>query len=158
MIGETMRRFNTYFPNAAAGTGIIFGNFNQIPIISLEHDPAVDFKYFLDMQVNLIANSPDFKDLATTGYWGTYYGDEEMVRWSFKLMRHYAVEGRKDMLSARYGFTYNPGFIKNPDFAEVWPGGLSPAAEASVRPHAVSGYGKTARAAGAPGVRATPSA
>ncbi|NLY99202.1 MAG: hypothetical protein GXY25_01560 [Pirellulaceae bacterium] len=143
MIGETIRRMNAYFPNAAAGTGIIFGNFNQIPIISLEHDPAVDFKYFLDMQVNLIANSPDFKDLATTGYWGTYYGDEEMVRWSFKLMRHYAVEGRKDMLSARYGFTYNPGFIKNPDFAEGLTGWTtSPAAADSVRPHVVPGYGK----------------
>ncbi len=118
MIGETMRRFNAFFPNAAAGTGIIFGNFNQIPIISLEHNPAVDFKYFLDMQVNLIANSPDFKDLATTGYWGTYYGDEELVRWSFKLMRHYAVEGHKEMLSARYGFKYNPGFLANGDFAD----------------------------------------
>ncbi len=146
MIGETMRRFNTYFPNAAAGTGIIFGNFNQIPIISLEHDPAVDFKYFLDMQVNLIANSPDFKDLATTGYWGTYYGDEEMVRWSFKLMRHYAVEGRKDMLSTRYGFTYKPELVKNPDFAEGLNGWTtSPAAADSVRPQTISGYGKNSQ-------------
>ncbi len=143
MIGETMRRFNAYFPNAAAGTGIIFGNFNQIPIISLEHNPSVDFKYFLDMQVNLVANSPDFKDLATTGYWGTYYGDEEMVRWSFKLMRHYAVEGNKGMLSDRYGFTYAPGFIANPDFADGlddWT--VSPATEGSVRPHTIAGYGK----------------
>jgi hypothetical protein len=61
---------------AAVGTGIIFGNFNQIPIISLESNPAVDFKYFLDMQVNLFANSPDFANLATTGYWGTYYQDQ----------------------------------------------------------------------------------
>jgi hypothetical protein len=146
MIGQTMRRFNAYFPNAAAGTGIIFGNFNQIPIISLEHDPAVDFKYFLDMQVNLIANSPDFKDLATTGYWGTYYGDEELVRWSFKLMRHYAVEGNKDMLSYCYGFRYNPGFITNPDFADGLSGwDVSPAAEGSVRPHRIAGYGKNSQ-------------
>ena len=143
MIGETMRRFNGFFPNAAAGTGIIFGNFNQIPIISLEHDPAVDFKYFLDMQVNLVANSPDFKDLATTGYWGTYYGDEEMVRWSFKLMRHYAVEGNKEMLSERYGFKYNPGFIANPDFADGLEGWtVSAAGEGSVRTQTIAGYGK----------------
>ena len=146
MIGETMRRFNAFFPNAAAGTGIIFGNFNQIPIISLEHNPAVDFKYFLDMQVNLIANSPDFKDLATTGYWGTYYGDEEMVRWSFKLMRHYAVEGNKNMLSDRYGFKYNPGFIANPDFADGLNGwAIEPAVEGSVRPHTIAGYGKNSQ-------------
>ena len=146
MIGETMRRFNAFFPNAAAGTGIIFGNFNQIPIISLEHDPAVDFKYFLDMQVNLVANSPDFKNLATVGYWGTYYGDEELVRWSFKLMRHYAVEGNRDMLSARYGFQYHPGFLANGDFAEGLKGWTaSPAAEGSLRTATVAGYGRASQ-------------
>jgi hypothetical protein len=146
MIGETMRRFNAFFPNAAAGTGIIFGNFNQIPIISLEHNPAVDFKVFLDMQVNLIANSPDFKGLATTGYWGTYYGDEELVRWSFQLMRHYAVEGHKELLSARHGFKYNPGLLTNGDFADGlndWT--VSPAAEGSVRTHTIAGYGKNSQ-------------
>ena len=142
-IGETMRLFNAFLPDAAAGTGIIFGNFNQIPILSLEHNPAVDFKYYLDMQVNLIANSPDFAGLATTGYWGTYYGDEELVRWSFQLMRHYAVEGNKDMLSDRYGFKYNPGFLVNGDFADGIAGWtVSKAAENSIRPATVAGYGK----------------
>ena len=146
MIGETMRRFNAFYPGAATGTGIIFGNFNQIPIISLEHDPAVDFKYFLDMQVNLIANSPAFKDLATTGYWGTYYGDEELARWSFKLMRHYAVEGNREMLSPRYGFTYNPGLLTNGDFADGLKGWtLSPAAEGSLRAETLAGYGKNSQ-------------
>jgi len=130
----------------SGSTGIIFGNFNQIPIISLEHDPAVDFKYFLDMQVNLIANSPDFKGLATTGYWGTYYGDEELARWSFKLMRHYAVEGNRDMLSARHGFKYNPGFLANVDFADGLDGWTaSPAAEGSLRPDTIAGYGKNSQ-------------
>ncbi len=146
MIGETMRRFSAFYPNAAAGTGIIFGNFNQIPIISLEHNPAVDFKYFLDMQVNLVANSPDFKGLATVGYWGTYYGDEELARWSFLLMRHYAVEGRKEMLSRRYGFTYAPGFIANCDFADGLKGWTAaPAAAGSVRAETLSGYGKNSQ-------------
>ncbi len=142
-IGETIRLFNAYLPNAAAGTGIIFGNFNQIPIISLEHDPAVDFKYFLDMQVNLVANDPDFAGLATVGYWGTYYADEELARWSFQLMRHYAVEGNREMLSNCYGFKYNPALIVNGDFAgglEGWE--LSPAAEGSIRPATIDGYGK----------------
>ncbi len=146
MVGETMRRFNAFYPNAAAGTGIIFGNFNQIPIISLEHNPQVDFKYFLDMQVNLIANSPDFKGLATTGYWGTYYGDEELVRWSFKLMRHYAVEGNKEMLSDRYGFKYNPGLLANGDFTDGLNGWTaSPAAKDALRTRAIAGYGKNSQ-------------
>lgn len=146
MIGDTMRRFNAMFPGAAAGTGIIFGNFNQIPIISLEHDPAVDFKYFLDMQVNLVANSPDFASLATVGYWGTYYGDEELARWSFLLMRHYAVEGQKGMLSARFGFQYRPGFLANGDFADGLSGWtLAPAAAQSIRADAIAGYGKNSQ-------------
>ena len=146
MIGETMRRFNAFFPGAAAGTGIIFGNFNQIPIISLEHDPAVDFKYYLDMQVNLIANSPDFAALATTGYWGTYYGDEELARWSFLLMRHYAVEGHKDMLSAHYGFKYNPGFLANGDFADGLNGwAVTPAAAGSIRAGTIAGFGQNSQ-------------
>ena len=146
-VTETMRRFNAFFPNAASGTGIIFGNFNQIPIISLEHDPGVDFKYFLDMQVNLIANHPEFAGLATTGYWGTYYGDEELVRWSFKLMRHYAVEGNKDMLSSRYGLKYNPGFLANGDFLDGMDGwDVAPAAEGAIRPATIDGYGKNVQA------------
>lgn len=145
-IAETMRRFNAYFPNAAAGTGIIFGNFNQIPIISLEHDPAVDFKYFLDMQVNLVANNPEFANLATTGYWGTYYGDEELVRWSFKLMRHYAVEGNREMLSARYGFSYKPGLVVNGDFADGLDGwNVVPAATDTIRTLTIAGYGKNSQ-------------
>jgi hypothetical protein len=142
MLGETMRRFNATFPGAAAGTGMIFGNFNQIPTISLEHDPGVDFKYFLDMQVNLVANSPDFASLATTGYWGTYYGDEELARWSFLLMRHYAVEGRKEMLSTRYGFKYNPGLLANGDFADGLNGWTATAAATgSIRTDTLAGYG-----------------
>jgi hypothetical protein len=145
-IGETMRLFNAFLPDAAAGTGIIFGNFNQIPIISLEHDPAVDFKYYLDMQVNLIANSSDFAGLATTGYWGTYYGDEELVRWSFKLMRHYAVEGHKEMLSPCYGFKYHPDFLVNGDFVDGMNGwAATPAAENSIRPATLAGYGKNSQ-------------
>ncbi len=151
-VAETMRLFNAYFPNAAAGTGMIFGNFNQIPIISLEHDPAVDFKYYLDMQVNLVANSPDFAGLATVGYWGTYYGDEELVRWSFMLMRHYAVEGNKEMLSTRHGLKYNPGFLANGDFTDGlngWtaaPATDAPATAASIRPATIAGYGKSSQA------------
>jgi len=146
MLDETMRRFNAFFPNAAEGTGMIFGNFNQIPIISLESDPGVDFKYFLDMQVNRVANSPAFKGVATVGYWGTYYGDEELARWSFMLMRHYAVEGRREMLSARYGFRYRPGLLANGDFAEGLKGWTAePAAAGSIRAGTLPGYGKNSQ-------------
>ncbi|NUP99641.1 MAG: hypothetical protein HUU35_07290, partial [Armatimonadetes bacterium] len=142
-VTDTMRALKRFYPGVEAGTGIIFGNFNQMPIISLEHNPAVDFKYFLDMQVNLIANHPEFANLATTGYWGTYYGDEELARWSFLLMRHYVVEGRKEMLSERYGFRYLPGFVTNPDFAQGLTGWeVKPAAPESIQTATLPGYGQ----------------
>jgi hypothetical protein len=68
----------------------------------LEHNPR-GLQVFLDKQVNL-SRTAGLQRLATVAT-GPYYGDEELARWSFLLMRHNAVEGRKEMLSTRYGFT-----------------------------------------------------
>lgn len=143
-IGETLRSFKAFYPNAVAGTGIILGPFNQIPLITQEYDPAVDPKYWLDLQANLVANSPDAAGLAATGYWGLSYCDEEMVRWAFMLMRHYAVEGSKEMLSTRYGYKYKPGFLKNCDFADGLTGwDSSPAAAGSIRTETIAHYAES---------------
>ena len=119
-INRTMRAFNEFYPNAAAHSGMLLGNFNQIPVISLDVLPHVDYKYYLDMQLNILANHPDFANLNTVGYWGSYYDDEELYRWSFKLLRHYAVEGKTDMLSKqpKYNYKYSPGLLVNCDFEE----------------------------------------
>ncbi len=115
---DAISKFNEFYPQVNPNTGVVLGNFLQIgTAFSLDHDPAVDYKYYLDMQLNTIANRPVFKNLGLVGYWGSYYADEELYRWSFALMRHYAIEGRKNMLSAEYGFKYNPDLLKNGDFA-----------------------------------------
>ncbi len=140
---DTMAQFNEYFPNPGPGTGMIFGNFNQIPIISLDVNPEVDFKYYLDMQLNLVATHPVFEDLGVTGYWGSYYDDEELYRWSFELLRHYCVEGNTEMLSETYGYVYSPGHLQNCDFVdglEQWV--ADPADAEALRADSFSGYGK----------------
>jgi hypothetical protein len=142
---DTMEQFNRYFPNAAAGTGIIFGNFNQIPIISLDVNPEVDSKYYLDMQLNLVATHPVFRDLAVTGYWGSYYDDEELYRWSFRLLRHYCVEGNTELLSRTYGYAYSPGHLRNCDFLnglEHWTANPPDA----LRAGSFAGYGRGSQA------------
>lgn len=106
------------YPGASASVGVILANFNQIPILSVHHYPEVDLKYFLDMQLHLIANDPAFEGLGCVGYWGSYYADREFLRWSMALLRHYCVEGRTDMLSARCGYTYLPGHVANGDFTD----------------------------------------
>ena len=115
-VGETFASFRAWYPLAARSTGVIFGNFNQIPILSLSHHPEVDYKYFLDMQLNYVATDPTFDGLDCVGYWGSSYANEEQYRWSFMLLRHYCIEGRTDMLSDMYGLSYIPGLLENGDF------------------------------------------
>ena len=107
-----------FYPDSIAHLGIVLGNFSQIPTISTWHHPQMDMKYFLDMQFNALANDPVFDGLGATGVWGSYYCDEEMHRWTFMLTRHYCIEGRKDMLSTRYGLKFLPGHVENGDFEE----------------------------------------
>ena len=121
-ITETVRRYRRLFPHAVESLGVILGNFNQVPVLSLHHHPEVDMKYYLDMQFNLLANDPAFEGLATVGYWGSYYADHEFHRWSYMLLRHYVVEGHTEMLSEKYGFSYIPGHVINGDFVGSFDG------------------------------------
>ncbi len=105
-------------PELFSNLSIILGNFSQAPRISLDQIPDTDFKYFLDMQMSALANDPLCNGLSGIGFWGCDNCDEEMLRWCFALLKHYAVEGYKDMLSARYGFRFKPGLVKNGDFEE----------------------------------------
>ena len=57
-------------------------------------------------------------------------------------MRHYVVEGRKDMLSGKYGFTYRPDHILNGDFR----GSLEPwATNGAVRADSFAGFAKASQ-------------
>ena len=112
----TVDKFRSWYPLAVPATSIVLGNFNQIPTISLAHHPEVDYKYFLDMQLNLIANDSSCRDIGSVGYWGSHSSDEELHRWSFALLRHYVVEGKTNLLSSCYGFTYRADYLQNGDF------------------------------------------
>ena len=121
-VTETIRQFRKNLPGIIESTGVIFGDFNQLPILSLHHHPEVDYKYYLDLQLNLVANAPEFADLGVVGYWGSYYADHELHRWAYMLLRHYCVEGKTTMLSDEYGFTYLPGHVTNGDFRGTFNG------------------------------------
>jgi hypothetical protein len=116
-VADALDRYRERHPLSVASAGAIFGNFNQMPILSLVHNPAIDYKYYLDMQLNLAANDPSCRDLGAVGYWGCNYADDEMKRWSFALMRHYVVEGHTNMLSSTCGFRYRPEHLEDGDFS-----------------------------------------
>ena len=138
-VKDTIMRYRATYPLAVASTCIALGNFNQVPILSLAHHPEVDYKYYIDMQLNMIANDPAFEGLGSIGYWGSYYADEELHRWCFALMRHYVVEGHTEMLSGRYGFSYRPDHLLNGDFR----GTLEPwRTEGTVRADAMQDFAK----------------
>lgn len=145
VLGELLPVISTckmIYPDYIRRAGIILGNFNQLNVITIEHHPKVDFKYYLDLQWNLVANNPEFEGIGVIGYWGTNYTDEELYRWSHRLLRHYGVEGRRDMLSARYGFTYIPGHIVNNDFEDGLSGWTVESAEdGSISIQKFKGYG-----------------
>ena len=115
-ITRIYRKCRAWYPPFGDTAGVILGAFTQTPILTLRSHPEVDYKRYLDMQLNLLATDPEFKDLACTGVWGTYYADEEMHRWTFRLLRHYCVEGSTEMLSDKFGFSYIPGHLRNGDF------------------------------------------
>ena len=114
----SVKAYADLYPGAFDSLGVFLANFNQIPLISVHHHPEVDIKYFLDMQLNLIANDSAFEGLGSLSYWSCYYADRELFRWSMALARHYCVEGRTDMLSDKFGYRYLPGHLANGDFRE----------------------------------------
>ncbi|MFH0795827.1 MAG: hypothetical protein V2A65_02075, partial [Candidatus Omnitrophota bacterium] len=91
----------------------------------------VNFKAFLDMQFNYLANAPACAGLYGLGPWVCEYADEETIRWMAKLYRHYCIEGKRGMLSRD---TYELTHLRNADFAkglEDW--NVSPAEEGCIK-------------------------
>ncbi len=115
-ICESMRRYRSAYPSVMSSIGMVLGNFVQPPILSLQHHCEIDYRYYLDMQFNALANDPALDGIGLAGYWGSYYTDDDMFRWCFRLLRHYCIDGKTEMLSAQHGLRYNPGFVRNPDF------------------------------------------
>ena len=110
------------------------------PPESLNTNPAVNYKVFMDMQLNCIANDPAFAGLYGVMWYHSAYADEETLRWSAKLFRHYCIEGRRDMLGSD---PYILPHIENPDFADGDSGwNLSPATTGSMAVKHAAGYGR----------------
>ena len=120
-MGATAAMYESFLPGVLGRFGFIFGNFNQYPAITDWTDPATDYKYYLDMQWWILATDPAFDGIGLCGYWGSYYCDEEIHRWSFMLTRHYVIEGNVEPLAHRHGLTFY-GLLKNGDFEKGFDG------------------------------------
>lgn len=100
------------------------------PPESQDTNASVDFKVYLDMQFNFLANHPVFDGLYGIQMYQNNYAEEETQRWAAKLMRHYCIEGKTAMLSTD---PYEMDYITNPDFNDGTHGwALSPAEKGSI--------------------------
>lgn len=137
---DVPQAYDRSFAGANKDFAFVLGNFAQGAMYRTDSTPSVDYKYFLDMQLNMIANCPSFNLIGGIGYWGNYYSDDENLRWSYALLRHYCVEGKKDMLSDKYGFKYDLKYVPNPDFNDGMEGWTAaPAANGSIEAKNIPG-------------------
>ena len=140
-VRREMDRWEKAFPGIAGHMIFTLGMFSAPPL-SLDVNPQVDYKVFLDMQFNYLATAPECFGLYGVMNWKSRYSDEETIRWYARLLRHYCIEGNTDMLSKHYGYKYQLEHIENADFdngLSAWT--VSEAEPGSIRAEAFDGLG-----------------
>ena len=111
-------RLNKMLPGIMPQIGIALCQSNMPLNFSIDHEPEADHRVFLDMQLNAIANNPEFRNIGCINFWGGNYADTSRHRWISALFKHYVFEGKKSMLSDEFGLKLVPGHLKNASFRE----------------------------------------
>lgn len=138
---EDMHKWRRALPGCERHMIVCFGFFEMIATSSLNINPQVDYKVWLDMQFQHVATDPAFAGIYGLMGWTSGYADEETLRWAARLYRHYGIEGKKELLSEQYGFRFRPNHIDNPDFEEGVKGWtVQPAEAGSVEVRQFEGY------------------
>ncbi len=115
-LGQEMEKWRATFPDCQKQMVLVSGLFTTG--LSLDVQPEVDYKVWMDMQMQYLATNPAFEGLFGLHWWNSASADEETLRWMSRLFRHYAIEGNTNLLSESLGYRYFPGLIANADFAD----------------------------------------
>lgn len=75
--------------------------------------PSYDVRTYIEMQIRTMATDPAFAGIKGLAVYRSTYADEEIIRWTARLMRHYAIEGHTEPLGR---YPYALGHIQNGDF------------------------------------------
>jgi len=137
LLVKDMPAWERRFSGAARHICIVLGLMSQ-PTESLNTNPAVNYKVYLDMQFRTLATRPELFGLGGVQVYHTSYSDEENVRWASRLYRHYCIEGHTEPLTQD---PYKLTHLRNPDFAEgtsSWT--ISPAEPNSMEVKQYPGY------------------
>ncbi len=142
---QNVLHYERVFPGAARHMITNLG-FMSAPPLMLNVEPGVDYKVYMDMQMHLLANDPVLFGLYGIQWYHNGYADEEYLRWSAKLFRHYGIEGRKERLTKD---PYILPHITNADFDEGKSGWtLQPAEDGGISIEHAAGYGTLQTRAG----------
>jgi hypothetical protein len=118
---------------------ITFGLFSM-PSGGLNKQPNVDYHVWMDQQMNLVANDPTLANIAGLNWWTSVLADEETVRFVGKLYRHYAIEGKTNLLTSDPLFLTH---IQNADFEHGTDGWtLHPAENGAIAVKSFPRYGR----------------
>ena len=136
---EGIADWNAKEPGVNRELIIAFGLFSMPPG-GINKLPNVDYHVWMDQQMHVVANDPAMSGMAGLEWWTSLLADEETVRFVGKLYRHYAIEGKRDML------TRDPLFLthlQNADFEHQTTGWeLHPAEKGSIEPKRFPRYGR----------------
>jgi len=134
---DPISRWEKGLPGVTEKMVVVYGYMSQ-PTESLNVDPTVDFKVYMDMQIRTLATHPAFFGLGGIQEYHSSYCDEENVRWAGRLYRHYCIEGNTEPLTRD---PYELTHIKNPDFEDGAAGwAVESAEEGSMKAAKYSGY------------------
>ncbi|HDY65919.1 MAG TPA: LamG domain-containing protein [Phycisphaerae bacterium] len=134
-----MPKWEEVFPGCTRRMVIILCYMSE-PTESSNRLPDVNFKTYMDMQMELLANHPAFFSLGGIAWYHCGYSDEENVRWAGRLFRHFAINGNTARMSTD---PYRLTHLRNPDFADQTVGWeIQPAAAGSIQPKKFARYGR----------------
>jgi hypothetical protein len=135
----SMKLWQSYCPGAEKSLLVTFAGWN-LPTASGDVDPQLNYKVFLDWQVNFFANHPMYQRLPGVNVWSSTYMDEELIRWTARLYRHYCIEGNRELLSRDpYVLTH----LVNADFEQGSQGWeFQMAGPQSIRAETLKNYGQ----------------
>ncbi len=132
-------RYEATFPGSARHMIMVPG-YMSAPPETLDVYPTADFKVYMDMQMHVLANDPVLFGLYGVQWYHMAYTDEEILRFSGKLYRHYCIEGRTERMT---NDPYMLAHLVNPDFVDGDNGWtLYPAEGGGIKVAQANGYGR----------------
>lgn len=128
-MGWIIDKYRTDLPGSE-GHSILALGYMSAPPETLDNCPDTDYLVYMDMQMHAVATEPPYRGLYGVMWYHAAYADEEVLRWSVRLLRHYCIEGHADRLSKD---PYVLPHLANGDFADGTTGWtLEPAAPDSM--------------------------